>query len=69
MRTAAREAINASERASAPGTEARAGLRLEVMRVVEANPRMSHSEIARELGVFLGGMNRAVWAFVQLTES
>ena len=46
-------------------TEARAGLRLKVMRVIEANPEMSQREIARELGVSLGGVNYAIQALVE----
>lgn len=40
-------------------------LRLEVMRVIEANPKMSQREIARELGVSLGGVNYAMKALVE----
>lgn len=40
-------------------------LRLEVMRVIEANPEMSQREIARELGVSLGGVNYAMKALVE----
>ncbi|UZP74301.1 MarR family EPS-associated transcriptional regulator [Candidatus Paraluminiphilus aquimaris] len=40
-------------------------LRLEVMRVVEANPEKSQREIARELGVSLGGVNYAMKALVE----
>ena len=39
-------------------------LRLEVMRVIEANPEMSQRGIARELGVSLGGVNFAMKALV-----
>jgi EPS-associated MarR family transcriptional regulator len=46
-------------------TEARAGLRLKVMRVIEANPEMSQREIAKELGVSLGGVNCAIQALVR----
>lgn len=40
-------------------------LRLKVMRVIEANPAMSQREIARELGVSLGGVNYAMKALVE----
>jgi EPS-associated MarR family transcriptional regulator len=40
-------------------------LRLEVMRLIEANPEMSQREIARELGVSLGGVNYAMRALVE----
>ena len=40
-------------------------LRLEVMRLVEANPEMSQRAIARELGVSLGGVNYAMRALVE----
>ena len=40
-------------------------LRLEVMRVIEANPKMSQREIARELGVSVGGVNYAMKALVE----
>jgi len=40
-------------------------LRLEVMRVIEANPEMSQREIARELGVSLGGVNYAMKALIE----
>ena len=46
-------------------TEARAGLRLKVMRVIEANPEMSQREIASELGASLGGVNYAIQALVE----
>ena len=45
-------------------TEARAELRLKVMRVIEANPDMSQREIARKLGISLGGVNYAIQALV-----
>ena len=40
-------------------------LRLEVMRVIEANPEMSQREIARKLGVSLGGVNYAMKALIE----
>ena len=40
-------------------------LRFEVMRLIEANPEMSQREIARELGVSLGGVNYAMKALVE----
>ena len=45
-------------------TEARAELRLKVMRVIEANPEMSQREISRKLGTSLGGVNYAIQALV-----
>ena len=43
----------------------REALRLEMMRVIEANPEMSQREIARELGVSLGGVNYAMKALIE----
>ena len=40
-------------------------LRLEVMRLVEVNPELSQREMARELGVSLGGVNYAMKALVE----
>ena len=48
-----------------PVSANREALRLEVMRVIEANPEMSQREIARELGVSLGGVNYAMKALVE----
>ena len=48
-----------------PTNQNREQLRLEVMRVIEANPEMSQREIARELGVSLGGVNYAMKALVE----
>ena len=48
-----------------PVSANREALRLEVMRVIEANPEMSQREIARELGVSLGGVNYAIKALVE----
>ena len=48
-----------------PTNTNREELRLEVMRVIEANPEMSQREIARKLGVSLGGVNYAVKALVE----
>ena len=50
---------------SKPSSSNREALRLEVMRVIEANPEMSQREIARELGVSLGGVNYAMKALVE----
>ena len=36
-----------------------------MMRVIEANPEMSQREIARELGVSLGGVNYAMKALIE----
>ena len=40
-------------------------LRFEVMRAIEAQPEKSQREIARELGVSLGGVNYAMRALVE----
>ena len=40
-------------------------LRFEVMRAIEAQPEKSQREIARELGVSLGGVNYAMKALVE----
>ena len=48
-----------------PTNTNREELRLEVMRVIEANPEMSQREIARELGASLGGVNYAMRALVE----
>ena len=48
-----------------PVSANREALRLEVMRVIEANPEMSQREIAREIGVSLGGVNYAMKALVE----
>ena len=48
-----------------PASTNREALRLEVMRVIEANPEMSQREIARKLGVSLGGVNYAMKSLVQ----
>ena len=48
-----------------PTNTNREKLRLEVMRVIEANPDMSQREIARKLGVSLGGINYALKALIE----
>ena len=48
-----------------PVSANREALRLEVMRVIEANPAVSQREIARELGVSLGGVNYALKALIE----
>jgi len=53
-----------SDRQQANNTN-REKLRLEVMRLIEANPEMSQRNIARELGVSLGGVNYAMKALVE----
>jgi EPS-associated MarR family transcriptional regulator len=58
-------AINTVEKAYVLETEVKAGLRLKVMRVIEANPEMSQREIASKLGVSLGGVNYAIQALVE----
>ena len=40
-------------------------LRLEVMRVIEANPEVSQRQLAAELGVSLGGVNYALKALIE----
>ena len=50
---------------SKPSSSNREALRLEVMRVIEANPEMSQREIARELAVSLGGVNYAMKALIE----
>jgi EPS-associated MarR family transcriptional regulator len=44
---------------------ARDGLRLKVLRALEANPKLSQRQLAAELGVSLGGVNFALKALVQ----
>ena len=44
--------------------EAKDALRLRVMRAVQANPRMSQRELARDLGVSLGATNYALKALI-----
>lgn len=53
------------EKSGKPVSVNREALRLEVMRVIEINPEMSQREIARELGVSLGGVNFAMKALIQ----
>lgn len=43
----------------------RQDLRLRVLRVIEMHPDMSQRQIARELGVSLGGVNYALKALVE----
>ena len=50
-----------SQRANNASQEA---LRLKIMRVLETNPEASQREIARELGVSLGGVNYAMKALI-----
>lgn len=64
MNITGRVAINIVEESRTLETEARTGLRLKVMRVIEGNPEMAQRYIARELGVSLGGLNSAITAIV-----
>lgn len=48
-----------------PTNQNREQIRLKVMRVIEANPKVSQREIARELGVSLGGVNYAMKALIE----
>jgi EPS-associated MarR family transcriptional regulator len=56
-------AVKKSDSALHPG--ARDELRLRVLRALESNPEKSQREIARELGVSLGGVNYAMKALVE----
>ena len=47
------------------GGEAKAELRLRVLRALEANPELSQRQLAAELGVSLGGVNYALKALVE----
>ena len=49
----------------APATPARDELRLRILRLLEERPEMSQREIARELGVSLGGVNFALKALIE----
>ena len=57
------DALKNSYSALHPG--ARDELRLRVLRALESNPEKSQREIARELGVSLGGVNYAMKALVE----
>ena len=46
-------------------TGARDELRLRVLRAVETNPELSQRQLAKELGVSLGGVNYALKALVE----
>ena len=46
-------------------TGGRDELRLKVLRALEANPQLSQRQLARELGVSLGGVNYALKALVE----
>lgn len=48
-----------------PSTSDRAELRLRVLRVLEKNPHFTQRQLARELGVSLGGVNYALKALVE----
>ena len=47
------------------GGEAKAELRLRVLRALEANPELSQRQLAAELGVSLGGVNYALKALME----
>ena len=51
--------------ASVLNTGAKDELRLRVLRALEANPELSQRELAKELGVSLGGVNYALKALVE----
>ena len=57
------EALKNSEKTS--GTGAREELRFRVLRALEANPELSQRQLAKELGVSLGGVNFALKALVE----
>ena len=52
-------------RANGPASSSRNELRLRILRVLEQHPEMSQREIARELGVSLGGVNYALQALIE----
>ena len=52
-------------RPKGPDSSSRAELRLRVLRLLEQHPEMSQREIARELGVSLGGVNYALKALIE----
>ena len=60
-----RLAIKTLERACALEIEARAVSPRKVMRGIEGQPELSQREIARGLGVSLGGVNCAIQVLVQ----
>ena len=47
------------------GSEAKAELRLRVLRALEANPELSQRQLAAELAVSLGGVNYALRALIE----
>ena len=49
----------------APVSSSRDELRLRILRLLEQHPEMSQREIARELGVSLGGVNYALKALIE----
>ena len=51
--------------AEAPVSPSRDELRLRILRLLEQRPEMSQREIARELGVSLGGVNYALKALIE----
>ena len=50
---------------TALSTGARDELRLRVLRALEANPELSQRQLAKELGVSLGGVNYALKALIE----
>ena len=48
-----------------PASSSRDELRLRILRLLEQHPEMSQREIARELGVSLGGVNYALKALIE----
>lgn len=51
--------------AKASESSSRDELRLRILRLLEKHPEMSQREIARELGVSLGGVNYALKALIE----
>ena len=47
------------------GTQRREEIRLQVLRALEANPEQSQRQLARQLGISLGGVNFALKALIE----
>ena len=54
-----------ADQSNGPASSSRDELRLRILRVLEQHPEMSQREIARELGVSLGGVNYALQALIE----
>lgn len=52
-------------RTNGPVSSSRDELRLRILRLLELHPEMTQREIARELGVSLGGVNYALKALIE----